>query len=78
MTKPMSHRNHALVALKGKEATARELGVESSELSRARREGLVRKLREVKAGSARPAAVYKLTADGSKLARKLEREAAKA
>jgi predicted ArsR family transcriptional regulator len=69
----MTNKDSAILRLKGTEATASELGVPSEVLSRLARAGLVRAVGIKPNAKGRPGRIYKLTREGSTLARKLER-----
>ncbi len=70
-------KDKALLALKEQgEATAAEIDVPSSQLTRLAKQGLVRSVRLVSAGNGgRKANVYKLTREGAVLARKVAKKA---
>lgn len=71
-------KDKAILGLKGREATAAELGVTSGTMTRAVNAGLARIAGNRKASHGRPARLFKLTREGAMLARKLERQAVKA
>ena len=69
-------KDKAILGLKGREATAAELGVTSETMSRIVKTGLARVSGDRRAANGRPARLFKLTREGATLARKLERKAA--